>query len=190
MSPPNRLSWLSEVLELSRGNLYYNLSAVMPADLAIMRRIDELHLDYPFAGSRMLRDLLRGEGVAIGRERVARMMRRMGIEANYRGPNTSKPSPLATRFTRIFYAACRSIGRTRCGRWTSPTFPWRAASCTWRRSWTGSVVGFCRGGCRSAWKSISTLRRLRRRLPNTAGRRFSTATRGANSPAPPSPACC
>ena len=57
-----------------------------------MRRIDELHLDYPFAGSRMLRDLLRGEGVAIGRERVASMMRRMGLEALYRRPHTSKPA--------------------------------------------------------------------------------------------------
>ena len=55
-----------------------------------MRRIDELHLDYPFAGSRMLRDLLRGEGVVIGRELVATLMRRMGIEAIYRKPNTSK----------------------------------------------------------------------------------------------------
>ena len=51
---------------------------------------DELHLDYPFAGSRMLRDLLRGEGVLIGRELVAALMRRMGIEAIYRRPNTSK----------------------------------------------------------------------------------------------------
>ena len=58
-----------------------------------MRRIDELHLDYPFAGSRMLRDLLRGEGVAIGRGRVATMMKRMAIEALYRRPNTSKPAP-------------------------------------------------------------------------------------------------
>ncbi len=56
-----------------------------------MRRIDVLHLDYPFAGSRMLRDLLRGEGVEIGREMVRTMMRRMGIEALYRRPNTSKP---------------------------------------------------------------------------------------------------
>jgi putative transposase len=46
-----------------------------------MRRIDELHLDYPFAGSRMLRDLLRGEGVAIVRQRVGTMMKRMAIEA-------------------------------------------------------------------------------------------------------------
>ena len=58
-----------------------------------MRRIDELHLDYPFAGSRMLRDLLHGEGIEVGRQRVITMMRRMGIEAIYRRPNTSKPAP-------------------------------------------------------------------------------------------------
>ena len=82
----------AELLGLSRSSLYYHPRAVPAAELAIMRRIDELHLDYPFAGSRMLRDLLRGEGVAIGRERVASMMRRMGIEALYRRPHTSKPA--------------------------------------------------------------------------------------------------
>jgi putative transposase len=81
------------LLKLSRSRLYYEPQPVSAVDLAIMRRIDVLHLDHPFAGSRMLRDLLRGEGVAIGRERVARMMRRMGIEALYRRPNTSKPAP-------------------------------------------------------------------------------------------------
>ena len=81
------------LLKLSRSGLYYRARPVTPADLAVMRRIDELHLDYPFAGSRMLRDLLRGEGVAIGRQRVATMMKRMGIEALYRRPNTSKPTP-------------------------------------------------------------------------------------------------
>jgi putative transposase len=81
------------LLKLSRSRLYYEPQPVSAVDLAIMRRIDVLHLDHPFAGSRMLRDLLRGEGGAIGRERVARMMRRMGIEALYRRPNTSKPAP-------------------------------------------------------------------------------------------------
>jgi len=81
------------LLKLSRGGVYYQARPVTPANLAIMRRIDQLHLDYPFAGSRMLRDLLRGEGVVIGRERVATMMRRMGFAAIYRRPNTSKPSP-------------------------------------------------------------------------------------------------
>lgn len=79
----------AQVLKLSRSSVYYQPQPVSAADLAIMRRIDELHLDYPFAGSRMLRDLLRGEGVAIG--------------------------PI------------------RCGRWTSATSPWRAASSTWPR---------------------------------------------------------
>ena len=83
----------AKLLKLSRGSLYYTARPVTPADLAVMRRIDELHLDYPFAGSRMLRDLLRGEGVVIGRDRVVSLMRRMRIEAIYRRPNTSKSSP-------------------------------------------------------------------------------------------------
>jgi putative transposase len=81
------------LLRLSRSSLYYAQQPVPEAELAIMRRIDALHLDYPFAGSRMLRDLLRGEGVIIGREMVRTMMRRMCIEALYRRPNTSKPCP-------------------------------------------------------------------------------------------------
>ena len=87
------LSRQAELLRLSRSSLYYEPRPVPEAELAIMRRIDVLHLDYPFAGSRMLRDLLRGEGVDIGREMVRTMMRRMGIEALYRRPNTSKPCP-------------------------------------------------------------------------------------------------
>ena len=82
----------AELLNLSRSSLYYEPQAVPAADLAIMRRIDALHMDYPFAGSRMLRDLLRGEGVVIGREHVTTMMRLMRIEALYRRPNTSKPA--------------------------------------------------------------------------------------------------
>ena len=81
------------LLKLSRSSLYYEPRPVPAGELAIMRRIDALHLDHPFAGSRMLRDLLRGEGVVIGRERVATMMRRMGIAALGRRPSTSKPAP-------------------------------------------------------------------------------------------------
>src|SRR3546814_1583269 len=66
---------------------------VSDSDLAIMRRIDELHLLYPFAGSRMLRDLLRQEGTPVGRLHVAALMKRMRIDAIYRRPNTSKPAP-------------------------------------------------------------------------------------------------
>jgi putative transposase len=80
-------------LGISRGSIYYLPRAVSSADLTIMRRIDALHLLYPFAGSRMLRDLLRQEGTAVGRLHVATLMKRMGLEALYRRPNTSKPAP-------------------------------------------------------------------------------------------------
>ena len=83
----------AKVLNISRGSVYYRPQPVPAADLAIMRRIDELHLDCPFAGSRMLRDMLRREGFVIGRRHVATLMKRMGIEAIYRRPNTSKPAP-------------------------------------------------------------------------------------------------
>jgi len=81
------------LLRLSRSSVYYLPRPVPLARLAIMRRMDVLHHDYPFAGSRMLRDLLRAEGVLIGRWAVATLMRRMGIEALYRRPNTSRPAP-------------------------------------------------------------------------------------------------
>jgi putative transposase len=81
------------LLGISRGSVYYLPREVPETDLALMRRVDELHLDYPFAGSRMLRDLLAGEGLRVGRLHVSTLMRRMGIEALYRKPNTSKPEP-------------------------------------------------------------------------------------------------
>ena len=83
----------AEELGISRSSLYYDPQPVSAADLAIMRRIDELHLEFPFAGSRMLRDLLVAEGFTVGRLHVATLMKRMGIEALYRKPNTSKPAP-------------------------------------------------------------------------------------------------
>jgi putative transposase len=83
----------AKALGISRGSVYYLPRPVPAADLAIMRRMDELHLEFPFAGSRMLRDLLNQEGTQIGRRHVATLMKRMGIEALYRKPNTSKPAP-------------------------------------------------------------------------------------------------
>ena len=83
----------AQQLGVSRGSVYYLPRPVSSADLAIMRRIDELHMAYPFAGSRMLRDLLGGEGIKVGRLHVATLMKRMGIAAIYRRPNTSKPAP-------------------------------------------------------------------------------------------------
>jgi putative transposase len=81
------------LLAISRGTAYYRPHPVSAGDLAIMRRLDELHLDYPFMGSRMLRDMLHRDGIETGRRHVATLMKRMGLEAVYRRPNTSKPAP-------------------------------------------------------------------------------------------------
>jgi putative transposase len=83
----------AEALNISRSSIYYLPRPVSDSDLAIMRRLDELHLEFPFAGSRMLRDLLAAEGCKVGRRHVKTLMRRMGIEALYRRPRTSKPEP-------------------------------------------------------------------------------------------------
>ena len=83
----------AEILNISRGSLYYLPEPVSVADLALMRRMDELHLELPFAGSRMLRDLLAAEGSKIGRRHITTLMQKMGIEAVYRKPSTTKPAP-------------------------------------------------------------------------------------------------
>lgn len=79
-----------QLLQLARSTAYYQPRPISDAVLALMRRIDELHLQYPFAGARMLRDLLRQTGHAIGRRQVATLMRRMGITAIYCTPRTSR----------------------------------------------------------------------------------------------------
>ncbi|HNP84098.1 MAG TPA: IS3 family transposase [Nitrospira sp.] len=82
-----------QLLKLARSTAYYHPTPVSETALALMRRIDELHLAHPFAGARMLRDLLRQEGQTIGRRHVATLMRRMGIEALYRKPHLSCRHP-------------------------------------------------------------------------------------------------
>jgi putative transposase len=80
----------AKVLRLSRSSVYYRPKPVSAADLTLMRQIDELHLEHPFAGARMLRDMLALKDVNVGRKHVTTLMRRMGIEALYRKPNTSR----------------------------------------------------------------------------------------------------
>jgi putative transposase len=81
------------LLELSRSTAYYEPLPVSDEDLMLMRQIDQLHMEFPFAGARMLRDMLREEGHRIGRKRVSSLMKHMDIEALYRKPNTSKRHP-------------------------------------------------------------------------------------------------
>jgi len=80
-------------LNISRGSVYYLSRPVSASDLEVMRRLDRLHLQFPFAGSRMLRGLLAAEGCKIGRRHVKTLMKRMGIAALYRRPRTTKPGP-------------------------------------------------------------------------------------------------
>jgi putative transposase len=82
----------AELFGLSRSSVYYTPRPVSERDLRLMRRLDELHLELPFYGSRKLADALRREGHAVGRRHVATLMRRMGIEAQYRRPRTSLPA--------------------------------------------------------------------------------------------------
>jgi putative transposase len=81
------------VLGISRGSVHYKPRPVSDADLKLMHGVDKLHMEFPFAGSRMLQGLLVQEGFKVGRLHVATLMKRMGIEALYRLPNTSKPAP-------------------------------------------------------------------------------------------------
>ena len=83
----------AQLLGLSRGSLYYRPAGIDAETQRLMHRIDRLHLQYPFAGARMLRDLLGQEGFTAGRKRIGRLMKTMGIEALYRRPRTSKPAP-------------------------------------------------------------------------------------------------
>jgi putative transposase len=83
----------AELLDISRGTVYYQPVPISEAELALMRRIDELHLDYPFMGARMLKRTLAQEGTLVGRRHLTTLMRRMGIEALAPKPGTSKARP-------------------------------------------------------------------------------------------------
>jgi HTH-like domain len=114
------------LLGLSRSTAYYQPRPVSDTVLALMRRIDELHLQYPFAGARMLRDLLRREGYKVGRRHVVTLMRRMEITAVYRNPRTSQRHPAH----RIYPYLLRQLVVTR------PNHVWAAdLSAPCRRGW-------------------------------------------------------
>ena len=136
----------AQALGISRSSVSYRPRRVLAADLAIMRRMDELHLEFPFAGSRMLRDLLNQEGIGIGRRPVATLMKRMGIEAIYRKPHTSKPAP----GHKIYPYLLRGMKVDRPNQvWAMDItyVPMRAASSIWLPWLTGSAVAFSPGGC-------------------------------------------
>lgn len=119
--------------------VYYVPRSMGPNDLDLMRRIDVLHLDFPFVGARMLRRLLRGEFPGVGRRRIGTLMLHMGITALC--PHRVPAAGVARiRCTRISCGTRPSRGRTRSGRWTSRTSRWRMGSCTSPRCSTGRAA--------------------------------------------------
>ena len=172
----------AEALNISRGSVYYLPRPVSEADLAIMRRLDQLHLEFPFAGSRMLRGLLVAEGCKIGRRHVKTLMRRMGLEALYRRPRTTKPEPGHN----IYPYPLRGIEITRPNQvWAmdityipmARAFVYLAVVLDWfsRRvlSWRVSITMEA-AFCVERWRTLS---------PAMASRRSSTRIRAASSPA-------
>ncbi len=87
------ISRQAQLAGISRGSVYYVPKSVSAADLVLMRRLDELHLEHPFMGARMLRDQLNREGFDVGRKHVGTLMKRMGMAALYRKPGTSTQHP-------------------------------------------------------------------------------------------------
>ncbi len=178
----------AEILRISRGSVYYLRAAGAEADLTIMRRLDRLHLEFPFAGSRMLRGLLAAEGSKIGRRHVKTLMRRMGIEALYRRPRTTKPEP----GHKIYPYLLRGVEITQPNQvWAMDItyipmergFVYLAVVLDWfsRRvlSWSD----------RSRWRRHSASKRLKVLWLVTASRKSSTPIRAASSPARHSLAC-
>jgi putative transposase len=100
----------AELLDISRGTVYYQPRPISPRNQRLMNRIDRLHLELPFAGARMLRDLLRLEGHRVGRSKVSRLMRLMGIEALYRKPRTTRRNPEH----KVYPYLLRNLPVTRC----------------------------------------------------------------------------
>ena len=119
-----------ELLAVGRSGLYYEPVGTSAEELALMRRIDEIHLEWPFYGSRKLCEALRNEGTVVNRKHMQRLMRLMGLESLAPKPDTSKPSPRAPRVPVFAEKSSHFPSRIRCGRPTSRTSRWRTASRT------------------------------------------------------------
>ena len=104
------------LLDLSRSFVYYTPVPLSPKDIELMRKIDEIHLEYPFYGSRKIRNELWAKGYDVGRDRVRRLMRRMGIEALYVKPRLSLAHPGHVKYPYLFFCvALKSHGPIMCG---------------------------------------------------------------------------
>ena len=138
----------AKLLELSRSSVYYRPEPVPEADLALMRRIDELHLEHPVRRRADAARLAATRGHADRSRHVATLMRKMGIEALYRQPNTSRRHPAHRIYPYLLRGRRDRAPEPRLGD-GHHLYADGAGSCTWRRCWTGPAGGCWRGGCRT-----------------------------------------
>ena len=177
-----------QILALSHSTAYYQPQPISEADLARMRRIDELHLEHPFAGARMLSRILKREGQPVGRRHVSTLMKRMGIHALYRKPRTSQRHPAhtvypsllrhleITRSNHVWAANITDIPMTRGFVYLFAVLDWASRRVlSWRLSNT-LTTDFCLEGVQEA-------------ITRYGNRTSSTPTKGASSPASSSPDC-
>jgi len=177
-----------QILALSHSTAYYQPQPISEADLARMRRIDELHLEHPFAGARMLSRILKREGQPVGRRHVSTLMKRMGIHALYRKPRTSQrhlvhpvyPYLLRNltiiRPNQVWAANITDIPMTRGFVYLFAVLDWASRRVlSWRLSNT-LTTDFC-------------LEAVQEAITRYGNRTSSTPTKGASSPASSSPDC-
>ena len=154
-----------------------------------MRLIDDVHLQYPFYGSRWLRDWLGDRGQRVSRKRIQRLMRLMGLTTLYPRPRTSRPDP----GHKVYPYLLRNLTVERPNQvWAADIchIPrWPRDSSTWSPSWTGTAARRLLGGCPIAWKATAVSRRLRRHCNASGARSFSTQIRVPSSPARRLPRC-
>ena len=153
----------AKALGISRGSVYYLPRPTSDADLALMRRIDELHLEHPFAGSRMLRDMLKAEGREVGRRHVATLMKKMGDRGDLPPPEHLEAGAGAQDLPLPAAQPGGDAAQPGLGDATSPTCRWRGASSISSPSSTGSAARSWPGGCRSRCRRTSASRPWRRR---------------------------
>ena len=162
------ISRQAQLAGISRGSVYYVPKSVSAADLVLMRRLDALHLEHPFMGARMLRDQLNREGFTVGRKHVGTLMARMGMEALYRKPGTSKKHPGHD----VYPYLLRGLTINRANQvWALDTTYIPMAN-TSRPLWTGPAARYWPRRSPSRWRPVMRSMCSTRRSLATASRRW------------------
>src|SRR6267378_4039809 len=174
------------LMTVSRSSVYRPPAPASDEDLAIMALIDRQYLARPYYGSRRMAAWLATQGHRVNRKRVQRLMRLIGLVAVYQRPNTSKPAAVHKVYPYLLGGL--SIDRVNQV-WCSDITYIPMGSCIWSRSWTGTVVRFWPGGCRTRSAPISASRPWRTPSHGTVSPRSSTPIKAASSLASSSPAC-